>query len=453
MDKTITSTGTPRSSNSSLPPPGPPPELHTSRRHRFWAWLIVLAVLGGATYWMYHQYQASQAAHQTTARRGFGAVPVATATVTKGDIGVYLEGLGTVTPINTVSVTSRVQGQIVAIHYREGQMVHKGDPLIDIDPRPYEAQLTQAQGQLARDEATLAQARIDLSRYRAALSQNAISQQQVYDQEQAVKQYEGTVKNDQGAVENAKVNLDYCHITSPISGRVGLRLVDLGNIVQANSTTPLVVVTQLQPITVIFSLSQNYLPEIQQQLRVGHRMTVQALDELGNKVLETGALLTIDNQVDPTTGTIKMRAIFNNPDSMLFPNQFVNARLLVDTQHNVNLVPNAAIQRNAQGAFLYMIKPDHTASMQPVTVGTTNGTVTAEQGVAAGQVIAINGFDKLQNGAKVAIHNESGRPVTAAGQPAGPGQPANAGRRVAPGQPGAAPEPGVRRSNRAKEAP
>jgi membrane fusion protein, multidrug efflux system len=388
----------------------------------------------GVAYFMYHQYQAAQLAHQTTAaRRGGGVVPIATGVVSKGDIGVYVEGLGAVTPINTVSVTSRVQGQIVAIHYREGQMVHTGDPLVDIDPRPYEAQLSQVEGQLARDEATLAQARIDLDRYRAALAKNAISQQQVYDQEQSVKQFEGTVKNDQGVVDNAKVNLAYCHITSPINGRVGLRLVDLGNIVQANSSTVLVVVTQLQPITVIFSVAEDYLPEIQKQLRLGHKMTVEALDRTAETLLETGSLLTIDNQVDPTTGTIKMRAIFGNPDSMLFPNQFVNARLLVETQQGVNLVPTAAIQRNAQGAFVYVIQADQ-AAVQPITLGTANETVTAVQGVAAGQVIAVSGFDKLQNGAKVVVHNGNGSSA-AAGQPSGSGQPSGTGRSVAGGKP------------------
>src|SRR5579863_1721801 len=428
MDTTTTSTGSPRTSDSFHEPPRLPPEPPAESRHHPWVWLIALVLILGAAYWMYHQYQAAQLAHQATARRGSGAVPVTTGVVQKGDIGVYVEGLGAVTPVNTVSITSRVQGQIVAVHYREGQMVHAGDPLIDIDPRPYEAQLSQVQGQMARDEATLAQARIDLDRYRAALSKNAISQQQVYDQEQSVKQFEGTVKNDQGLVDNAKVNLAYCHITSPISGRVGLRLVDLGNIVQANSSTILVVVTQLQPITVIFSVAEDYLPEIQKQLRLGHKMTVQALDHAAEKLLETGSLLTIDNQVDPTTGTIKMRAIFANPDSMLFPNQFVNAKLLVDTQHGVNLVPNTALQRNAQGAFLYVIK-DQTASIEPVTVGVTNGTESAVQGVQAGQVIAVDGFDKLQNGVKVAVRNANG-------PPAGVGRPGANAKASHPSKPG-----------------
>lgn len=415
---TTTSTGKPRTTEFSHEPPGLPPEHPTEKRHHPWVWLIVFVVLAAASYWMYHQYQAAQAAHHATgAMRNFGAVPIATGVVQKGSIGVYVEGLGAVTPLKTVSVVSRVQGQIVAIHYREGQMVHAGDPLIDIDPRPYQAQLTQVQGVLARDQATLAQARIDLDRYRAALARNAISQQQVYDQEQLVKQSEGTVGNDQGAVDNAKVNLDYCHITSPIDGRVGLRLVDLGNMVQANGTTALVVVTQLHPITVIFSIAEDYLPEIQKQLRTGRKMVVQAYDRTAETLLETGSLLTLDNQVDPTTGTIKMRAIFANPDNMLFPNQFVNARLLVDTQQNMNLVPTAAIQRNADGAFLYVIGSDKTATATPVTIGTTNADVTAVTGVTAGQTIATNGFDKLQNGAKVVIRNGKGQgqPTTASG--------------------------------------
>jgi len=366
--------------------------------------LLVLALAIGVVYFMYHQYQAAQQAKQSKMMMQPRAVPVQTATVRKGDIGVYVSGLGTVTSLNTISVTSRVQGEIMAIHYREGQMVRKGDPLVDIDPRPYEAQLSQVEGQLSHDEALLAQARIDLDRYRAAFSRNAIAQQQVYDQEQLVKQDEGTVKNDQGLVENAKVNLVYCHITSPINGRVGLRLVDPGNIVQANSTNPLVVVAQLQPITVIFSVDERYLPQVVRQLRAGHKMAVQA-ENPSEEPLAEGSLLTIDNQADPTTGTVKLRAVFPNTKDELFPNEFVNARLTLGTDSGVNLVPTAALQRNAQGPFVYLIKPDGTASVQPVTQGTTDGTTAAVQGVEAGQVIAVSGFDKLQDGAKVVIRN------------------------------------------------
>jgi multidrug efflux system membrane fusion protein len=275
--------------------------------------------------------------------------------------------------------------------------------LLDIDSRPYEAALTQTEGQLAHDQALLNEAGIDLDRYKSAFSRNAIAQQQVYDQEQAVQQYQGTVKNDEGMVANAKVNLVYTHITSPIDGRVGLRLVDPGNIVQANSATPLVVVTQLQPITVIFSVAEDYLPQIQQQLRQGHTMAVDALDRTQETKIATGSLLTLDNQIDTSTGTVKLKAIFPNKDSSLFPNQFVNTRLLVETQHDATLVPAAAIQRNAQGSFVYVVKPDATAQLRNVKPGVADGNTQAVQGVKPTEVVAISGFDRLQDGAKVAV--------------------------------------------------
>jgi multidrug efflux system membrane fusion protein len=408
MDTSTTTTGRP----TNAPPeesPKSPFELGTKNRHHWWIWVVLAAVILGAAYWMYHQHQATLQAAQARAAQQNRAVPVATTAVHTGDIGVYQEGLGIVTPLATVTVTSRVQGEITQIHYREGQMVRKGDPLIDIDPRPYQAQLDQAQGQLAHDEALLAQSRIDLDRYQAAFSRNAIAQQQVYDQEQLVKQNEGTVRNDQGLVDNAKVNLVYCHITSPIDGRVGLRLVDIGNMVQANSTTGLVVVAQLQPITVIFSIAEDYLPQIQQQLHQGHKMVVYALDRTDQTQIAAGTLLTIDNQIDTTTGTVKLRAIFPNTDSSLFPNQFVNGKLLINTLQGVNVVPAAAIQRNAQSAFVYVVKPDQTASMQNVTVGTADGDTTQVTGVDAGQVIVTSGFDKLQDGIKVTVPNGSGK--------------------------------------------
>jgi membrane fusion protein, multidrug efflux system len=370
--------------------------------HRTWVWVIVLVLVFGVGFLVYRQHQAAEEASKAKENANAQkAVPVTVGKATKGDIGVYVEALGTVTPVYTVTVTSRVQGEIMEVHYREGQMVKKGDPLLEIDPRPYQAALTQAEGQLAHDQAMLNEARIDLERYQAAYAQNAVAQQQVYDQEQTVKQLEGTVQNDQGAVDNAKVNLVYCHITSPIDGRVGLRLVDPGNIVQANSTTALVVVTQLQPITVIFSVAEDYLGQIEPQLRKGQKLKVYALDRTQETTLATGSLLTIDNQVDTTTGTVKLRAIFDNKDNALFPNQFVNAKLLVETQHGVTLVPTAAIQRNSQQAFVYVIRPDQTAAVQNVTVGTTDGNATVAQGIQPGTVIAVNGFDKLQDGIKV----------------------------------------------------
>ena len=394
-------------------PVQPPSDSHSTGTSHKWIWaLAIMIILGAATYYFLRQSkQRSSSAQADTAPR---AVPVSTATARKGDIGVYINALGTVTPVYTVTVTSRVQGQIVDVYYREGQLVHKGDPLLDIDPRPYQAALTEVEGQLAHDQALLNEARIDLGRYQSAYSQNAIAKQQVDDQEQTVFQYEGTVKNDQGQVENAKLNLVYCHITSPIEGRVGLRLVDPGNIVQANSATPLVVVTQLQPITVIFSVAEDYLPQIQLQLRKGQRLPVDAFDRDQQKKLASGYLLTLDNQIDPTTGTLKLKAIFQNEDGSLFANQFVNARLLVDTTHDAILIPAAAIQRNAQGAFVYVIKPDQTASVRNITVGTTDGDTSAVQGLQPGETIAVKGFEKLQDGVKVAVQgnggNANGRP-------------------------------------------
>jgi multidrug efflux system membrane fusion protein len=334
---------------------------------------------------------------------------VSTATAKQGDIGVYIDALGTVTPVYTVTVTSRVQGQITKVYYHEGQMVKKGDALLEIDPRPYEAAVTQAEGALAHDQALLNEAKIDLDRYQQANSRNAIAKQQLDDQQQVVLQDEGTVKNDQGNFANARVNLEYTHITSPIDGRVGLRLVDPGNMVQANSTTALVVITQLQPITVIFSVAEDYLGQIQKQLHKGARLSVDALDRDQSTKIASGYLLTLDNVVDPSTGTVKLKAMFDNKDSALFPSQFVNARLLVDTLNNVTLIPTPAIQRNAQGAFAYVIGPDQTASIHPITPGVTDGNVTQVQGLEAGDVVATTGFDKLQDGAKVAIRGAGGQ--------------------------------------------
>jgi multidrug efflux system membrane fusion protein len=294
------------------------------------------------------------------------------------------------------------------VYYREGQIVRKGDPLLDIDPRPYEAALAQAEGQLAHDQAVLNKDKIDMDRYQLAFNRNAIAKQLLDDQQQTVLQDEGTVKNDQGAVDNAKVNLIYCHITSPIDGRVGLRLVDPGNIVQANSTTALVVVTQLQPITVIFSVAEDYLPQIQKELKAGHRLDVIAFDRDQQTKIASGSLLTLDNIIDTTTGTVKLKAIFPNGDAALFPNQFVNARLTVTTLQNATLVPTAAIQRNAQGAFVYVINSDQTASIKSITAGAADNDSTSVQGIKPGDVVAVNGFDKLQDGAKVAVRKGGG---------------------------------------------
>lgn len=384
-------------------PVGGAHESRSQKRH-WWIWLVIIAVVIGG--YVYYQRRAANAASNTPPV--VRAVPIQTTTARKGDIGVYINALGTVTPVYTVTVTARVAGEIMNVYYREGQIVRKGDPLLDIDPRPYQAAVTQAEGQLSHDQAVLNKDKIDLDRYQLAYNRNAIAKQQLDDQQQTVLQDEGSVKNDEGALANAKVNLVYCHITSPIDGRVGLRLVDPGNIVQANSTTSLVVVTQLQPITVIFSVAEDYLPQIQKQLRAGRRMDVTAFDRDQQTQIASGSLLTLDNIIDTTTGTVKLKAVFPNKDDALFPNQFVNARLTVDTLHDATLVPTASIQRNAQGAFVYLVKPDQTATIHTVTQGATDGDTAAVTGIQPGDVIAVTGFDKLQDGAKVTVRNRSG---------------------------------------------
>ena len=384
--------------------PPSPLDSHPGKRGRQRVWLIiVLLLLGGAFFLVQRLGQGESKTPKSPPPPA--ALPITTTVAHKGNIGVYVNALGTVTPIFTVIITSRVDGQVTSVKYREGQMVHQGDLLVEIDPRPFQAQLTQAQGQYERDIALLENARIDLNRFQIAYSKNAIPKQQLDTQVATVHQLEGTVKNDQGLIDSAKVQLEYCKITSPISGRVGLRLVDPGNVVHAADTTGMLVVTQLQPITVIFTVAEDSIPQIQQHLAKGNRLVVEAWDRAETKKLGTGTLLTIDNEIDTTTGTVRLKATFNNNNDALFPNQFVNARLLVNMQRGVILVPTAAIQRNTQGAFVYVIKPDQTASMQTVSVGTIDGNTAAVEGLNEGDVVAVDGFDKLQNGVKVVVRN------------------------------------------------
>ena len=392
------------------PPSSPEPrysDRHEENKGRKWIWVLIAAiVLAGGYIYYRHRQAANDAAAKAKAAQQPRAVPIVTATARRGDIGVYVGALGAVTPVYTVNVTSRVQGQVMNVYYKEGQMVRKGQPLLEVDPRPFQAALTQVEGQLEHDQAVLAEARIDLDRYQQAFNRNAIAKQHLDDQTQIVKQDEGTIKNDQGLVANAQVNLVYTHITSPIDGRVGLRLVDPGNMVQANGTTPLVVVAQLAPITVIFSVAEDYLAEIQRQTRNGNKLTVDAYDRAQQTKIAEGKLLTIDNQIDTTTGTVKLRAEFPNKDGALFPNQFINARLLVKTQNNVTLIPSAGIQRNAQGAYVYLIQ-NQKAAIRTVKVGTTDGNTTAVDGINPDDVVAVNGFDKLQDGIPVRIQKPS----------------------------------------------
>ena len=348
--------------------------------------------------------------HQTTpstpagggGRRGGaagGTVVLNSVTATQGDIGVYVSAIGTVTPVYTANIVAEVNGQVTAVRFTEGQMVRKGSPLIEIDPRPYEATLMQAQGTLQRDQNVLAQAQMDLTRYQTAWAKNAIPKQQLDDQEKLVLQDQGTVKVDEGTVKYDEVQVSFCHIRSPITGKVGLRLVDPGNVVQANGTTPLAVVTQMQPITVVFSIPEDSLAQIEPQLAQHAKLGVDALDRTGTNKLASGTLLTLDNQIDTTTGTLKARAQFPNTDGVLYPNEFVNARLLVQTEHNQTLVPSSVIQHNGTVAFVYVLQ-DGTAHIRNVQVGVTDGNQSAVTGINPGDKLANSGFEKLQDGAK-----------------------------------------------------
>lgn len=335
-----------------------PVDSQKKRRH-LWIWVVVLLVFGLLFFWVYRQHSASAAAGAPGGgRRGAmaGPVPVTLATATKGSIGVYLDAIGTVTPLYTDNITAQVTGVITAVHYREGQYIHKGDPLIDIDDRTYQAQLQQAQGALERDQNLLAEAQMDSKRYQDAWAKNAIPRQTYEDQEKLVLQDQGTVKNDEGTVQFDKVQVGFCHILSPISGKVGLRLVDPGNLVTANSSTTLVVVTEVQPITVIFTLAEDNLQQVLDQMRGGKPLTVEAFDRTNTKLIAKGRLITIDNQIDTATGTVKLRAEFDNAKGDLYPNEFVNTRLLVKTLDNQTLVPSSAIQHNGAQDFVYLIQ-------------------------------------------------------------------------------------------------
>ena len=383
--------------------PGPETTLGPAPRRHIWVWLIILLLFGLLFYWVLHQHSSAQAAPAGRGRGAMGGtVPVSPATAKLGSIGVYLDAIGTVTPIHTASITAQVTGVITAVHYREGQFVHKGDPLIDIDSRPYAAQVEQAEGLLERDKNLLAEAQMDLERYKLAWSKNAIPRQTLEDQEKTVLQDQGTVKNDQGTLDYDKVQLSYCHITSPINGRVGLRLVDPGNLVAANSTTTLVVVTQVQPITVIFTISEDNLPDVLGHQGRAHELKVEAYNRTEQNLLSSGKLTTIDNQIDTTSGTVKLRAQFDNKNGTLFPNQFVNTRLLVNTLTNQTLIPSSAIQHNGNTDFVFLINNGR-AKMQTIKPGQSDNGETAVQGINPGDVVANSSFEKLQNGASITI--------------------------------------------------
>jgi len=371
-------------------------------------WIVILLVFAIIFWLVLRHHDDSKTA--APSRRAFGGpVTVTAATAQKGNIGVYLDAIGTVTPIYTDSITSEVTGLVSQVLYTEGQLIRKGQPLIDIDARPFEAQLMQAEGTLERDTYVLEQANMDLQRYRDAWAKNGIPKQTLDDQEKIVLQDQGTVKLDQGTVQYDKVQVAFCHITAPITGRVGLRLVDPGNVVQANGTNPLVVITQIQPITVIFTIAEDDLSQVQAQTKNGKKLSVQAFDRTQQTKIATGKLLTFDNQIDTTTGTVKMRASFDNKDDTLFPNQFVNTKLLVKTLEGVTLIPTSTIQHNGQTAFVYLIQND-TAHIRNIKPGVTDGNNTAVEGINPGDVVATSSFEKLQDNSKVAV---SQKPIPA----------------------------------------
>ena len=377
----------------------PPPR---RKRYRLLAWIILLLVFGAAFYLILNHHDNTQQTAQSSRRGAFGPVTITVAKAENGNIGVYLNSIGTVTPVYTSSITAQAGGVVTKVYYREGQFVHKGDPLIDIDPRPYQATLLQSQGLLERDTSLLAQAQMDLIRYRAAWARNAIPKQTLDDQEKIVLQDQGTVKNDQGTVQYNQVQLSYTHITAPITGRVGLRLVDPGNVVQANGTTTLVVITQMDPITVIFTIPEDNLGQVQTQMRHGPALPVDAMDRAQLTRIGSGKLMTIDNQIDTTTGTVKLRALFNNRAGALFPNQFVNTKLLVKTENGVTLIASNAIQHNGQQAFVYLIQND-TAKIRNIKTGVADQGVTAVEGLNPGDVVATSSFEKLQNNSKIVV--------------------------------------------------
>ena len=419
-------------------------------RSLWWLWVLVVAAIVVGVWYFRGSRTPSEAANPSgpaASGRGRGgsggagmgnfSVPVFVASARQGDLPVYFNGLGTVTAFNTVTVRSRVDGQLVNVAFREGQYVHEGDLLVQIDPRPFQVQLEQAQGQLAKDQAQRKDAEVNLDRYKLLFKEGVIPQQQLDTQAALVGQFDGAIKSDQSQVDNAKLQLTYCHITAPINGRVGLRLVDSGNIVHANDTNGLVVITQLQPIAVLFSLPQDQLPQVTTKLRAGVQLNVEAYDRDDTTKIATGKLLTIDNEIDPTTGTYKLKSVFNNSDNALFPNQFVNIHLLVDTMHNLTIVPASAIQRGPQGTYVYAVGGDNTVKIRPVTVAlTTASNVGLSGGVGSGEVVVIDGQDKLQDGSKVTpTVAGAGNGGAKAATTAAPGAPVNQSSPLSPKPP------------------
>lgn len=404
MDQNLTESMPP---HQKLPSASSGDSARRSPKRRQWLWILLLIAFAIILFFILRRHdESAKNAGAGGGRRGLGGpVTLTVATAQKGDIGVYRDAIGTVTPIYTASIYNQVTGVITQVHYREGQTVEKGDPLVDIDPRQYEAQVESAQGALERDTNVLAQAKMDLDRYQRAWDRKAIAKQQLDDQVKIVAQNEGLVRADQGTLDFNKVQLSYCHIVAPFTGRVGLRLIDPGNLVQSSGSTVLAVLTEVQPITVVFTLAQDYLSEVLAQRGRGVGLNVDAYDREQTKKLASGKLMALDNQIDTTTGTVKLRATFDNRDGTLFPNQFVNTRLLVRTEHGVTLIPSSAIQHNGQTAFVYVIA-NGIANVKNIKPGVSDHGMTAVQGINPGDQLATSSFEKLQNGSKINISKQ-----------------------------------------------
>ncbi len=374
-----------------------------------WLWVPATVLFLIAAYFLWMHFRGSLpggALLQQAVKSPAGATvtPVVAARARKGDIGVYLTSPGTVFPINTVTVRSRVDGQLMKVVYKEGDVVKEGDLLVEIDSRPYEVQLMEAEAQLSKDKAALANAQIDLQRYETLVPHKAIPEQQLATQRALIQQDEAAIKIDEAQIASAKLNLTYCHITAPIGGRIGLRLVDQGNIVHTSDATGLLVITQLQPITVIFTIAEDQVPAVLRKVMVGKRLGVDAFNRDMTILLAQGWLTTLDNQIDQSTGTLRLRATFENKDNALFPNQFVNARVLVEMKLGVTIVSSAVIQRSTQMTYIYVVKPDSTVTLRQVTVGVTEGDESEiTSGLKPGEVGVMTGSDKLQEGSRVSV--------------------------------------------------
>jgi multidrug efflux system membrane fusion protein len=384
------------------------PLAKTKRKYHWLAWSALILLIATAIYFI-NPNEPDDGPHRKSGKYKHADAPIAIVaeSATQGDFPVYLTGLGTVTALSTVTVKSRVDGELIRVAFKEGQMVREGDLLAEIDPRAFQVQLMQAKGQLVRDEALLRNAQIDLHRYKTLLEQDSIAAQQTVTQESLVKQYQGIVETDRGQVENAKLQLSYSRITAPVTGRLGLRLVDQGNIVQASDTSGLVVITQIQPIAVVFTLPEDDLPAVMKRFYTGESLPIEAYDRRSKIKLAQGHLMAVDNQIDSTTGTIKLKGQFDNEDKILFSNQFVNVRMILDTLRGVTILPASAIQRGIPGAFVYVVvKENHSVTVRPVKLGPTEGEkVVVLEGLKPNELIVVDGADKLREGAKVELVN------------------------------------------------